>query len=226
MLEGLTVETTAPAYPVVEALQEIIESEGIDLVVMTTHGRTGPARWVMGSVAERMVRSTKVPMYVVRSHEGATDTEVDLSNIVVPLDGSPLAEHSLAPAERLAHSISATIHLVRVPVVPGYLTMLPETAGWIPEQLRASAINAEAYLAERAGELQERGLSVETDVEPVLEGTVAEGIISAATARRAGVIILSSHGRSGLDRWFLGSVADRVLRGAECAVWVVRVKKE
>lgn len=221
-LQGLAVERRMPEYPVVDALLDLIDSERIDLVVMTTHGRSGPARWVMGSVAERVVHGAKVATYIVRSRRRAPDPGPDFSRIVVPLDGSALSELALAPAERLAASVGGTLHLVRVPVVPGYLTVLPETAGWIPEQLRTSAIKAEAYLAEKAGGIMERGVAVETDVETVVEGTVAEGIIDAAHEHRAGLIIMSSHGRTGFDRWLLGSVADRVLRGAECATWIVR----
>ncbi len=222
LLDGIAVESRTPGYPVVESLVDLIDAEGIDLVVMTTHGRTGPARWVMGSVAERLVRGAKVATYIVRSQTQAADSAPDFSNILVPLDGSALSEFALKPAERIASSVGGTLHLVRVPVVPGYLTVLPETAGWIPEQLRDSAIAAEEYLAEKADALMASGITVETDVEPVLEGTVADGIIDAASEHGAGLIVMSSHGRTGLDRWFLGSVADRVLRGAECATWIVR----
>lgn len=223
-LEGLDVQTRMPDYPVVHGLIEAVEETGADLVVMTSHGLTGPDRWVFGSVAEKMIEAAPVPLYVVRAAaEGEPVPPPQLDHLLVPLDGSETAEAALEAAAALALARNAKITLCRVPVVPGYLTVVPETSGWIPEQVEKSAAEATAYLAERAEALEARGLEVETWVEYMFMGSVADGILEAAKERDCGLVVMSSHGRSGISRWFFGSVASRVLRGADRPVWVVRI---
>ena len=133
------------------------------------------------------------------------------------------AEAALEAAAALAEAKGAKITLCRVPVVPGYLTVVPETAGWIPEQMEKSVAEATAYLAEKEDALRARGLEVDTWVEYMLMGSVADGILDAAEQQGCGLVVMSSHGRSGMSRWFFGSVASRVLRGADRPVWVVRI---
>jgi nucleotide-binding universal stress UspA family protein len=221
VLGGLRVETRRPSYPVVHGLLNSIREDSVDLVVMTTHGHTGPDRWVFGSVADKLVQVAPVPVFVVRAKRDP-EQDVAIRRIVVPLDGSPLAERALPAAEALAVSTGSSILLVRIPIVPGYLTVVPETAGWIPEQLSESAVASEAYLAEQAVKLRANGLQVDEEVQVVTGGTVADGILAESKKYGADVIVISSHGRSGIGRWIFGSVATRVLHGAECAVWVVR----
>ncbi len=240
-LAGIAIETMHPTHPVVHGLLDAIAVQRADMLVMTSHGHTGPDRWIFGSVADKLVHVAPVPAYVVRarrpSDAGETAADADagapaapisavggiaIRKIIVPLDGSALAEQALPAAETLGRRTGATLVLVRIPVVPGYLTVVPETAGWIPEQLAESAHEAETYLESRAAEIRERGLDVDVEVRVVMGGTVADGILAEAEQEEAEVIVISSHGRSGLGRWLFGSVANRVLRGARCAVWVIR----
>jgi nucleotide-binding universal stress UspA family protein len=106
------------------------------------------------------------------------------------------------------------------------VTAVPETAGWIPDLLKETAFEAEAYLMEKAAEIEPTGLTVAADVEMVISGSVAEGILSYAIRNEADVIVMSTHGRSGLGRWVFGSVADRVLHAADIPVWLVRAEVE
>lgn len=120
--------------------------------------------------------------------------------ILLPLDGSPLAELAVPYAERLAQSMQAHLVLVRVVATP------------VPAPLVAEA---QSYLDQMASRLRDRGLTVDT-VTPA--GTPAEAIVQEARARSASMIVLASHGRSGIGRWIYGSVADQVLRNAPVPV--------
>jgi len=254
VLAGLQVRMVVVEQPVVDGLIGAVRAEGVDLLVLSTHGRTGAMRWAFGSVAERLVHGVRGSVYVVRAGTAARRARIGATadhpartepapregspgdgqspaggagpladgRIVVPLDGSELAELAVERAATLARAVGGSVNLVRVPGVPGYLTVVPETAGWIPEQLRESASAAEAYLSDLAEALRRDGADADHDVRAVIEGAVADGILDHAHDQDASLIVMSSHGRSGFGRWIYGSVADRVLRGAECPVWVVR----
>jgi nucleotide-binding universal stress UspA family protein len=160
-------------------------------------------------------------VYVVREtedHEGAPA----FKQLLVPLDGSSLAESALDTAVEIADRTGASITLAQVPTVPAYVTTIPETSGWIPGYLREQAESANLYLQGIASALAESGVESSIDVEVVRAGGVADGILASAAEHGADLIVMSTHGRTGFGRWLFGSVADRVLRGAELPVWLVR----
>lgn len=120
--------------------------------------------------------------------------------ILLPLDGSPLAEIAMPYAERLAQSTEARVVLVRVIATPVPVSLVAE---------------AQSYLEQMASRLRDKGLTVDT-VTP--GGTPADAIVQEARARSASMIVMASHGRSGIGRWIYGSVADQVLRSAPVPV--------
>jgi len=225
-LNGVRVATVTPGHPVATGLLQTVEQHGVDLVVITTHGYAGFKRWVFGSVADKLIGSASVPVYVVREDNDTAPAPPALQTVLVPLDGSTLAETALDSAAFLAHRAGARVLLVQVPTVPGFVTSIPETAGWIPRFLREQATEAAGYLAGKARALADAGLQVDSHVEVVTAGGVADGILTSARRHDADVIVMSTHGRSGIGRWVFGSVADQVLRNADRPVWLVRVRAE
>jgi nucleotide-binding universal stress UspA family protein len=111
---------------------------------------------------------------------------------------------------------------MRIPTIPGYVKIIPETAGLIPDLLRQKAGEAQDYLAEQTSALRGRGLDVEADVEIILSGDLARGILDFADDHQADVIAMTTHGRSDLGRLLLGSTADRIIRGASTPIWIQR----
>jgi nucleotide-binding universal stress UspA family protein len=221
--EAIEVTTVTPGHPVTEGLIQTIEDESVDLIVMTTHGYSGFQRFVFGSVADKLVHIAPAPIYLVRETEDHV-LEPVFRRIMVPLDGSELAEQALETAKHLSHATGAAITLMQVPTVPSYITGIPETAGWIPKYLAERAAEATAYLQDVAARLADDGLEVDIDVEVVTAGSVADGILSAAVEHDVNVIVMCTHGRTGLGRWVFGSVADKVLRGADRPVWLTRAR--
>ena len=144
-----------------------------------------------------------------------------LSPIVVPLDGSVLAERALACARELAFGTQAELLLVRVAVAEKFLVPADPSFGVLyPDQSLVEARReADRYLATIRAAYAAQGLALRVDVR---EGDVAGAVVDAAEQAGAGLIVMSSHGYSGVKRWLLGSVAEKVLNVAPCPVWVVR----
>lgn len=137
--------------------------------------------------------------------------------IVVPLDGSELAEEALEQAKRIAKAASTPLKLIRV--VDTYRTQsLPATGmaldySMLGELAEEEIQDAKSYLETVVRTLREDGYEVTGDV---LHGPIARQICSSASPED--LIVMSSHGRTGIKRWFLGSVAEEVMRNAECPV--------
>jgi nucleotide-binding universal stress UspA family protein len=143
-----------------------------------------------------------------------------LTPIVVPLDGSMLAERALAPAKTLARRQGAKLYLVRVaPLDPAPVLAELELGVLYPDQALAAWQETGRYLAAVQKTCADADLPVLTEVR---EGDVAGEIVDTARQAGAGLIVMSSHGYSGVDRWLLGSTTERVLHVALCPVWVVR----
>lgn len=233
MLAGLDVATALPQAPVVAGLLEAVHSAAADLVVLTTHGHSGITRMLLGSVAAKLLHHAPCDVYVVPANEIPADDAADggvadhdappaFQTIVIPLDGSANGELALPVAAELARRTQATVRLMRVPTVPAYLTVIPDSAAMIPSHLQQRALEAEVYLTALAERQADVGLDVETDVEIAVTGGVEKAVVEYCADHEASLLIMSSHGHSGLARMILGSVADRVLRLSECPVWVVR----
>lgn len=216
--------------PVGEALAGHARATGADLLVMTTHGRGPLSRLWLGSIADRLVRLTEAPLLLVRPRETSPDFAANVlpSRILVALDGSPLAEKIGEPAQALGHLAAAEFLLVRViqPALPanysvpgdGITSLGQSLLKQLEEQETASRHAAEEYLESMARRLRAEGLTVRTRV--VRHELPSEAILEQARAESVDLIALETHGRHGLPRLFLGSVADKVLRGAPVPVLV------
>ena len=145
--------------------------------------------------------------------------------IIVPLDGSKLAESVLAHVHALAQCMGSEVILMRVMVYPAYDYLLtdPTVSASLREEMEREACN---YLEPLADALRDEGIRASADA-VVVNGPIADAIIEFARVRQADLIAMSTHGRTGPSRWLLGSVADRVVRGAGMPVLMVRpvVKK-
>jgi nucleotide-binding universal stress UspA family protein len=213
--------------PVAEAIEAHARATGIDLVVMTTHGRGALSRFWLGSVADDLVRRLSVPVLLLRPSEKGPASAVHqgFKHVLIPLDGTARAEQVLEPALQLAGPTSAQFTLLRVvaPIVqtaydPGGFGIAPLALPTL-EELRT---DAGAYLDGVADGLRQRGVRVETAVAVHLQPAVA--IHEAALNCGCDLIALETHGRKGLARFFLGSVADKVVRGATLPVLVHRTR--
>lgn len=225
---GLDADAEVLSGPVVEHLARRA-GEAADLVVMATHGRGPLSRLWLGSVADGMVRRCPVPVLLVRPRGDEDDGEGEapgaggFRHVLVPLDGSRLARRAIGPASRLAERPDGVLTLVRV-VVPVTLSGLGPAdvpSGVDVSATEAAEEQAEERLEATARELRERlGLEVRSRV--VRDPRPAEAVLRATSEEGADATALATHGRGGLRRVLLGSVADKVVRGARTPVLVVR----
>jgi nucleotide-binding universal stress UspA family protein len=202
----------------------IIEHAGAEkgtLIAMATHGRSGLSRWMLGSVTEKVLRGSHNPLFLVRAHEeGATDGAAMIKSIVVPLDGSELAESVLPTAMEFAKALDLEVVLWRAYELAG--SAYQGNEDYLPnydEMLRQVKAEAESYLAEKAAALKAAGLSRISAI--ALEGSGAEEIVRYTQTHRDALIVMCTHGRSGISRWVLGSVTERVVRHSDDPVLVV-----
>jgi len=219
---GLEVHAVVRSGPAAETIVDYAQEAGIQQIVMATHGYTGVSRWTHGSVAERVLQSAGMPVLLTRAKEGEPVVPLQplsCQRILVPLDGSAVAEQALGPATSIARAFGAEMVLFQVPIV--YLTESLLGEWCVPFQgvLDTAEQAAQAYLDEVARTLEEQGMSVSTAMQI---GAVASSIIGYAEANRIDLIAMCTHGRTGMARWTLGSVADRVLRASNIPILLVR----
>lgn len=221
---GLDARHVVQRDPAAEAIVSYAEQEDIQHIVMATHGYTGISRWTHGSVAERVLQSASVPVLMVRAKEGALiDLQQPMScqRILVPLDGSARAERVLPAVIPIASTLGSEMILFQVPIV--------HVSGWSTGEwfmplegvLETAEQSAQAYLSDVANRLKKQGVKVSTATRM---GPVAGSIVEHAEANRVDLIAMCTHGRTGLGRWVLGSVADRVLRAGSIPIFLVRAR--
>lgn len=215
--------TGAREQSISEALVDYADRARIDLIVMTTHGRGGLSRFWLGSVADELLRRSNVPILMLHPSEDETVSadRAEFRHILVPLDGSALAEQILEHAMALGRPTGARYTLLRTtPLTPPSLSMRVAATGIMDEVALAARHEAQTYLEEIAQRLRGCGMTVQTRICGADQPAVA--ILEEARQCGADLIALATHGYGGLTRLFVGSVADKVLRGADVPVLVYR----
>ena len=153
---------------------------------------------------------------------------MDIRNILVPLDGSELSQQALKHAEELAKLLKSRLTLVRVGTVLAPEALgLPELSMAFTHELELQRAKVEAhlfsYLEDIARPLREKGLEVDCEVRL---GDAAGAIVELAESEHVDLVVMSSHGHTGLARWIYGSVTERVLHNVRCSLMVVRIQAE
>ncbi|HEX7090599.1 MAG TPA: universal stress protein [Longimicrobiales bacterium] len=225
-LAGVVVRRALLEGPVAPALSRYAEEEGVGLVVMTTHGRGGLSRAWLGSVADALVREATIPVLLLRPRrDGMAEEEPrEFRRILIPLDGSPLAEQILEPAIELGRLADAEYTLLQV-VVPPFVLMPPTSAVVLEPDAEGGVgpHGTDQYLADVAARLREVGHRVKAVVETY--PNAAQAVLDYARENAIDLIAMSTHGRTGFSRVALGSVSDKVLRGADVPVLLRRGRK-
>lgn len=209
------------------AEEAIIGKAGADagaLIAMATHGRSGLNRFLLGSVAEKVLRGSANPLVLVRAKEEAkTSGEAPFKSIVVPLDGSELAESVIPLAATMAKKLDLEVVLFRAYHIPynayggddGYMVNYDELIASVRDE-------AKEYLDKQVAEVKNLGVAKVSALSK--EGFAGDEIIALGHKTPDGLIAMCSHGRSGVKRWMLGSVTENVVRHSDAPVLVLRAK--
>lgn len=220
---GVVTETVVVGGRPDEILVSEAKDRHADLILVTTHGRSGLGRWAFGSVAEAMLARSTVPMLIARAwspprplvpHSGKP-------SLVTPLDGSAFAETAIPFAQELARLLQAALCLTRTVPLPGVAPSLEAAVvdGYSPEYRAELERNARDYLASVSARVRATGIEVETDVR---FADPTGGILASAHEREAGLIVMATHGRTGLASTLLGTVSLEVLHRSDLPVLFVR----
>jgi len=211
---------------------------GADLIAMSTHGRSGISRWVFGGVVERVLRGATCPVLLVRA--GRAQLRTTYQRILVPLDGSELAEQALPYVKALIRSTRTSplergsreatrIFLISVLAAGlgertvALLTSYPPGLRLATTALQHTKVQLRSYLRSVATTLREQGAAVQIAVR---RGSPADEILAYAAEVEADLVSMTTHGSSGTSRWVYGNVAGKVLQGAHIPVLLVRPTSE
>jgi len=193
----------------------------VDLIIMTTHGYSGFTRWMLGSVTERVLREAPCPVLVLRRAG-------QLKKAMITLDGSRLAEQALKSGVEIGHLLDCETTLLRVDqqeqlssVEMGFLEV---ASSELCQELAQDDADRVSYYLECVAskfEIEETPLQ-----KAVVKGKPAECILEFIEEQHIDLVSIATHGYSGLKRWTYGSVTEKILRKAECAMLIVRSPSE
>ena len=204
-----------------EAQSIVMSASNYDLVVMGTHGRTGLWHMFMGSIAEKVVRASPVPVVTVRAIE---TTPVLPKKLLIPVDLTPGAKETVLAGYELAKTFGATADVLHVWSLPPHLPLVElQTDGrWTAATLeKSTAAAASAALDEFLADIPTpEGVEVNTWVQ---QGEPAPVINESAVSYD--LVVQATHGRSGVSRMMLGSVATKVVRGSLAPVYSIRMSE-
>ncbi len=219
---GVSAASEIVAGSPVATVVSVANAQQASLIAMSTHGRSGINRLFLGSVADGVLHTATAPLLLYHPREDQTEKESQFEEIVLPLDGSPFSEEALPVAIDLAKGLSIPITVVRAIPTSTLAFSDPFTAGaegYSETILEAATDAAEAYLGNKVSELHAAGIKAGRTL--LLQGDPGGQIIDLLTKTRAPLTVMSTHGRSGVGRLLLGSVADRVVRASRTPVLLV-----
>ena len=214
-----TAEVGAPATVIVDRAK----TDPSCLIAMATHGISGARRWLLGSVTSKVVQTAANPLLLIRpTHTPDALTPVRMDQIFVPLDGSGLAEKALPHALALTKRLNLEIQLLRIYSLPMNAYVVADgVIAQGPGQYREEfARQAQDYLDGKVAGLRADGFKRVVAI--AIEGDAAGEIIDLASKTPNSSIAMSTHGRSGIGRWVLGSVAEKIIQHAHNPVLLIR----
>ena len=222
MEDGVKIDAEVLTGHAAEELLKLVDARHADLLALATHGRSGLGRWWYGSVAGEVAQRAHPPRLIVGPKvlsQPAKAIKVDA--VLVPLDGSRLAESALESAKRIAKQFGATLHIAQAvsPVSQTFFFDMPSVAAIdIIGEIEKGAAEYLAGLVQRLG----GDVAVKTHV---LRGQAADALADFVTDNGVDLVVMASHGRGGLARVALGSVADRMLQ-SDAPVYLIRPVEE
>lgn len=223
-LGDIRVLTALEDGPVAPTLRDYARKFRADLIVMSSHSRGGIKRAALGSVTDYLIRHANIPVLVVKQPVSFVGTHFQeaVGRIVVPLDGSELAEQILPSVASLALRLGASVSLLQVltPLTYSQKQIMQPGLPWWDADMAV----ADSYLARAASYLTEEGVAVSKDV--ILSDNVSTAILDYAVRARADLIAIATSGRGGMSRFVFGTVADAITRRSSASLLVFHPRLE
>ena len=225
--KGIKVSASVAHGSAADQIISFAEKHNVDLIIASTHGQSGITRWTLGEIARKMLYGTYIPVLLVKSNAPRA-AHVELKRILLPLDGSAFSEAAISYAEELAVGADTEVILLQVTEPPAPVAAAPP--GWTD----GVPLNWSDYENKYVQKLQQQNLQYLDKVKVTLEskgikarpqvalGTPAKKIIQAAETEDVDLIIMGTHGRSGISRWIHGSVASKLVEESLHPVLLIR----
>jgi nucleotide-binding universal stress UspA family protein len=219
---GIQVNCAVRSVSPAEATHELVIEKGVDLVILTTRGRSGEKNWLREGLSSKLVHLLDIPILLVQVFESGPPEAPHLGRILVALDGSAFAEQLLPYARLLGKQFDCELMLICVPAVPES-EKYRAPASVIHAIRKQAEASMQKYLASVAESLLAEGLTVRT----VVTGSYpARSIVDVGKRECVDLIMITSQGRGGLDLLFMGSVAQQVVQLADSPVFIIPINKE
>ncbi|KPJ58945.1 MAG: hypothetical protein AMJ42_02365 [Deltaproteobacteria bacterium DG_8] len=218
--KGISGECCVHEGSVPEVICDFAEENKIDLTAMSTHGRRGIKRWALGSVADKVIQTSSVPVLIHRI-TGEKVTSSHYKNILIPVDGSHFSENVFPQARYLVELFKAKVwflHVIDTHIVESFAVLKDN----IIEEEEKSIENIQNYFSTIEKRVKETQVAYELVIK---KGNPAETICDFAKENEIDLIAMSTHGRGGIARWALGSVADKVVQSSSKPVLLIRAVK-
>jgi len=216
--KGIKVGFSLRRGSVTETITNLVKEKNVDLVTICTHGRSGVQRWLIGSVANRVVQLINRPVLLLRPSEKDESPTTEFHKLLVTLDGSEFAERVL-PFVRLFSPLTREVLLLTVPEIPE-ARMYGAVVDEIVDLRKHSEDQSREYLEKFVKSLINDGI----EAKGIVTGSrPAQTIVSVSEEKDIDLIMMATHGRGGMDRFFIGSVAERVVRHAPCPIILVPI---
>jgi nucleotide-binding universal stress UspA family protein len=220
--EGFQVTAITVEEDAADAIVKEAEKDPGALIAISTHGRSGIGRWMMGSVTDKVVRQAANPVLVVRARTGeVTSSAPVLKRVVLPLDGSERSGVAMDHAVEMAKALNLGVTLLRSisPMAYGdtFADYVPTMYENLADEIETDVqdfLDHEAQLIRAAG--------VADVAVKAVDGYAASAILDEVGDAGDSIVVMATHGRAGIGRWVLGSVADRVIRHSTGPVLVAR----
>jgi len=212
--------TLLPGF-IAQATKNLIDENGVDLVITSTRGKSGAKNWLTGGVSRKLIHEVDTPILLVTAEDGDLSPLPQIERLLVALDGSINSEQVLPYARALGLAFNCELILVSVPAVPRVQNY--RAAADVVETIRTKAVaNMQKFLEAVARSLREDGLQVRT---LVLGSMPARTVVETAKNEDADMIMITSRGRGGLDYLMIGSVAQRIVENTEIPVFIVPIQE-
>jgi nucleotide-binding universal stress UspA family protein len=224
--QGIKVSSAVSYGTVPDEIVSFADKNNIDLIIISTHGYSGIKRWVLGSVARKVLYGTGVQVLLIKS-KAPKVRQVALKKLMLPLDGSPFSESPIPFIRQLTKDTGAEISLTVVcepPLVPSYgdHPINPTWEKHRDEVWVEAKKQATEYLKKIEEGLKKQGIKVKSQVIPGELGRVAEALLNAADKDKIDLITMATHGRSSVSRWVYGGIANRIVEQSTQPVLLIR----
>ena len=209
---------------VAEEVIKFAEKHKIDLIIISTHGHSGIKRWMMGSVAEKILYGTCTPVLLVKS-KARKISKVEFKKILVPLDGSAFSETSLPYVKELTQGTGSEIILLRIsepPILPADRSPAIKPSWEEYRDMLMAEIQQQAseYLKKVKADFKAEPTRIE-----VILGKATDSILQVAQKEKVDLIAMTTQGRTGVSRWVYGSVATRIVEESLQPILLIRPSK-